>query len=47
MEARKQAFATSSMRFAQLHHAFGSITKCANLSGVMKELIPIKEEQTR
>jgi hypothetical protein len=34
------------MRFAQLRHAFG-ITKCTNLSGVMKELIPIKEEQTR
>jgi hypothetical protein len=35
------------MRFAQLHHAFGGITKRANLSGVMKDLIPIKEEQTR
>jgi L-ribulokinase len=30
----------------QLHDAFGGINKCADLSGVMKELIQIKEEQT-
>jgi hypothetical protein len=29
-----------------LHDAFGGINKCADLSGVMKELIQIKEEQT-
>jgi L-ribulokinase len=33
--------------YRQLHDAFGGISKCADLSGVMKELIHIKEEQTR
>jgi L-ribulokinase len=32
--------------YRQLHDAFGGISKCADLSGVMKELIHIKEEQT-
>jgi L-ribulokinase len=32
--------------YRQLHDAFGGINKCADLSGVMKELIQIKEEQT-
>jgi hypothetical protein len=30
--------------YRQLHDAFGGITKCADLSGVMKELIHVKEE---
>jgi len=34
-----------SMRcYNQLHDAFGGISKCADFSGVMKELIKIKEE---
>jgi L-ribulokinase len=33
--------------YLQLHDAFGGTSKCANLSGVMKELILIKEAQTR
>ncbi|HEY5895608.1 MAG TPA: ribulokinase [Chthoniobacterales bacterium] len=33
--------------YRQLHDAFGGITKCADLSRVMKELIDIKEETTR
>jgi L-ribulokinase len=33
--------------YRQLHDALGGIIKCADLSGVMKELIRIKEEQTR
>jgi len=33
--------------YRQLHDAFGGISKRADLSGVMKELIHIKEEQTR
>jgi L-ribulokinase len=33
--------------YRQLHDAFGGISKCADLSGVMKELIQIKEVQTR
>jgi L-ribulokinase len=32
--------------YRQLHDAFGGINKCADLSGVMKDLIQIKEEQT-
>jgi L-ribulokinase len=32
--------------YRQLHDAFGGINKCADLSGVMKELIQIKEKQT-
>jgi ribulose kinase len=33
--------------YRQLHDAFGGISKCAELSGAMKELIHIKEEQVR
>jgi L-ribulokinase len=33
--------------YRQLHDGFGGVSKCADLSGVMKELIHIKEEQTR
>jgi alpha-galactosidase/6-phospho-beta-glucosidase family protein len=32
--------------YRQLHDAFGGINKCADLSGVMKELIQIQEKQT-
>lgn len=31
--------------YRQLHDAFGGVSKCADVSGVMKELIHIKEEQ--
>jgi L-ribulokinase len=31
--------------YRQLHDAFGGISRSADLSGVMKELIHIKEEQ--
>ena len=29
--------------YRQIHDAFGGVNKCADLSGVMKELIKIKE----
>jgi ribulose kinase len=31
--------------YRQLQDAFGGVSKCADVSGVMKELIYIKEEQ--
>jgi hypothetical protein len=34
------------MRDRVLHDAFGGLNRCADLSGVMKDLIRIKEAQT-
>ena len=33
--------------YQQMHDAFGGVNRSADLSGVMKELIPIREEQTK
>ncbi len=33
--------------YRQMHDAFGGVNRSADLSGVMKELIRIREEQTK
>ena len=45
--ARRKVYEKLYALYLQLHDAFGGVTKEADLSGVMKELIRIKEEANR